>query len=202
MPTIPMHLDLGFALLIIGVLFLLAFSPWFRRFALVCVALMVVAAGVGYMATIDWGHDEQTMRRKCDAGAETPSPGLDSSCDEWFAKKYEQDMREACTKPHAPGLPPDREVFPNRPFRNETCEQWLPKHLLPKHGGAAVLHGPDVDLRRRPASIAAPRAFCTEDHDPVTLGENVIDLNPERAVRQCHEVLEKSQHFGVSVVVS
>ena len=54
--------------------------------------------------------------------------------------------------------------------------------ILPERGGATVLHGPDVDLGRRPASIATPCAFRAEDDDPVTLGKNVIDLNPERTV--------------------
>jgi hypothetical protein len=63
MPTIPMHLDLGFALLILGVLALLAFSLWFRRFAAVCVALLVVAAGVGYMEIKR--EKEQALAEEC-----------------------------------------------------------------------------------------------------------------------------------------
>ena len=68
MPAIPTHLDLGIALLILGVLALLAFSPWFRRFALVCVALLVVAAGVVYMKINQ--ENEQAMAREC-----APIPG-------------------------------------------------------------------------------------------------------------------------------
>jgi hypothetical protein len=60
---IPVHLDVGFAISILAVLALLAFSPWFRRFALVCVALLIVAAGVVYMK-INW-EKEQALATEC-----------------------------------------------------------------------------------------------------------------------------------------
>jgi hypothetical protein len=42
--------------------------------------------------------------------------------------------------------------------------------VLPESGGAAVLYGPDMDLRRRPASSSAACALRAQHDDPVAVG--------------------------------
>src|SRR5271167_1203533 len=73
--------------------------------------------------------------------------------------------------------------------------------VLPERLSLAVLHGPDVDLRCRPAAAAALCALGAEHDHAVALGQHVIDLQPERAVGKLHEMPEESEHLGVSTVV-
>jgi Flp pilus assembly protein TadB len=144
MPTIPMHLDLGFALLILGVLALLAFSPWFRRFAAVCVALLVVAAGVGYMEIKR--EKEQALAEECSslpAGAHSAEAwqrilkemgGDTSGCDKWLAehpqakaereRAIEQGMAQKC--PALAKRFDEKGYMP--PLGLESCEEWLTAH--------------------------------------------------------------------------
>jgi hypothetical protein len=145
MPTIPVHLDLGFALLILGVLALLAFSPWFRRFALVCVALLAVAAGIFYLKINR--ENEQAMAQECVTEPSIdkwgpkrtiphppgwqPQPG---SCERWLTdhpqakaereRAIEQEMVKECAAilAHSNDPPPGLEPSP------KTCKQWLAEH--------------------------------------------------------------------------
>jgi hypothetical protein len=130
---------LAFVILILGVLALLAFSPWFRRFALVCVALFIVAAGVVYVKINR--ENEQAMARECAPipGQTIPNPpNLQEKCNKWLAEHPEQecsftasanrqaqiDLMEHNAKQEAElaeraakGLPlqplPDREIWPD-----------------------------------------------------------------------------------------
>jgi hypothetical protein len=149
-----MHIDIGLAVLICAVLFLLAFSPWFRRFALVCVALMVVAGGVGvgYMKIISW-QKEQAMTQRCSAPLPADSHHLsDPECTEWLAEHPQaKDMAQECSitasanrqdqiaraERAAKGLPPlplppgDVNPWPDLKELRETniaCKKWLADH--------------------------------------------------------------------------
>src|SRR6516165_1152206 len=50
--------------------------------------------------------------------------------------------------------------------------------------------------------MTALRTLGAEYDHSVTLGQDVVNLNAERAVGQLHEVLEKSPYFGVPAVVA
>jgi hypothetical protein len=136
MPTIPVHLDLGFALLILGVLFLLAFSPWFRRFALVCVALLIVAAGIFYLKINR--ENEQAMAQECASIFDPTSrvtipypPDVIERCKGWrdeHEAEIEADMAKKCAPPRPiPGLEPI-------PWGvGEECLEWRTKHRVSMH---------------------------------------------------------------------
>src|SRR5271157_5913970 len=61
--------------------------------------------------------------------------------------------------------------------------------VLPKYGGLAVPYCPNVDLRRRPALPSSLSTFGAKYHDTFTLGQNVVELDAERAARKLHEML-------------
>ena len=53
---------------------------------------------------------------------------------------------------------------------------------------------------KRPA--VSPRAHCAEDHDAIAVGDDLVDLDFQRAVRQLHRLREEAHHAVVPVVVT
>ena len=55
-----------------------------------------------------------------------------------------------------------------------------------------------MHLRRRPIAAVPTRAFSDQHDHAIALRQNVVDDDPESAIRQFHEAAEESEHLGVT----